>query len=139
MDNRATAINYVSLLDEVMLPTVRVVYPATEFLHIAYVQNNAWIHTARATMAWFNLHRDIRLIQRPARSADLNPIENLWRLMVQRWDCQNERNPHGMERNNHALRSDCARVWDDIRLEGMIYAHALSHQCEIVEIDYVPS
>ncbi|KAL4719036.1 hypothetical protein ACJJTC_012459 [Scirpophaga incertulas] len=45
LDNTATAINYVSLMEEVMLPTVRVVYPETEFLQVHYVQDNARIHT----------------------------------------------------------------------------------------------
>lgn len=108
LECRATANNYVSLLEEVMLPTVRTVYPAAEFPQIDYVQDNAPIHTARVTTAWFNLHRDISPIQWPARSADMNPIENLWGIMIQRWDCLNERNPQ-------ALRSHCARVWDDIR------------------------
>lgn len=59
---------------------MRAVYPATEYPHITYVQDNAQIHTARATMAWFNLHRDIRPIQWLSRSADLNPIQHLWGL-----------------------------------------------------------
>ncbi len=45
--------------------------------HWKFQQDNASVHTARSTIEWFNQH-NIRTMQWPARSPDLNPIENMW-------------------------------------------------------------
>lgn len=69
---RANANVYVELLDEVMLPTVRNVYPESDFPEIDFIRDNCPINTARVTR-----HQDIKSIPWPAMSPDLNPIENL--------------------------------------------------------------
>ena len=42
-----------------------------------FQQDNAPIHTARLTRSWLNIHR-VRTLPWPARSPDLNIIENIW-------------------------------------------------------------
>lgn len=108
LPSRANATHYLSVLEDSMLPSVRTVYPADELPEVSYVQDNARTHTARIVNEWFNRHSDIVVIPWPARSADLNPIENLWGLMVQRWENRNERTKEAIE--NH-----CRIIWEDTR------------------------
>ena len=67
---------YVKVLEESLLPFIG--------LHsgdIIFQQDNAPIHTAGLTRKWLETHQ-IRLMEWPARSSDLNPIENVWSFMV---------------------------------------------------------
>ena len=108
MPPRATALNYVDVLQNVMLPTVRNVYPENEIPQFYYLQDNCAIHTAGVTRAWFGARPDMRLIPWPSKSPDLNPIENLWGLMVQRWSNRNERTREAVERH-------CNEIWEEMR------------------------
>lgn len=106
---RENAVNYVNLLEETMLPTVRTVYPREEIPVFSYVQDNCPVHTARVVSHWFDRHEgEVTLIPWPSRSPDLNPIENLWGLMIQIWNNRNERTKEAIERH-------CNEIWDYMR------------------------
>jgi len=47
-----------------------------------FMQDNAPIHKSASTMAWLDDH-DVRLLDWPPRSPDMNPIENVWGKMSQ--------------------------------------------------------
>ena len=49
---RHNAINYVELLEESMLPTLRTVYPSDVPIFF-YVHDNCRVHTARIVSNWF--------------------------------------------------------------------------------------
>jgi transposase len=99
---------YLELLQESFLPTARVVYPAAEVPELIFFQDNCPIHTARVVQSWLDAQPDIRAVRWPSRSPDLNPIENLWGLMVQRWDIL-------QERTRPALFTHCTNVWESLR------------------------
>lgn len=107
IDGRLTGIDYIQILEEVLLPSVRVMafpHPQT----IKLVQDNSPIHTSRVVQEWFAQHQEIELIKWPPKGCDLNPIENLWGIMSKDWDVGEERNMHTIERK-------ALEVWESIR------------------------
>ncbi|KAJ8708274.1 hypothetical protein PYW07_010399 [Mythimna separata] len=102
---RANGTNYLELLQETMVPTVRSVYPQDEVPEILFIQDNCPIHTSRVVRNWLEQQPDIRTVPWPSRSPDLNPIENLWGIMVQKWDNRNERTKEN-------LVAHVDRVWE---------------------------
>lgn len=108
IDGRATGQSHAVILEEVMLPTVRTVYPRDEMPSFLFFEDNCPIHRARVVQDWLRQNPEIRTVPWPSRSPDLNPIENVWGLMVQRWDFRRER-------NKEALIAHCNQVWDSIR------------------------
>lgn len=82
---RLNSAGYIDILNDVLLPTTQVMLP--EERPIKFVHDNCPIHKARVCRVWFNENTEqIMEIPFPPKSPDLNPIENLWALMVQAWD-----------------------------------------------------
>jgi hypothetical protein len=78
-----------------------------------FQQDNASIHTSRMVKDWF-LANNVTVMDWPALSPDLSPIENIWGIMVQRvyacgrqYDCVQH------------LKVAIQHAWDSLTLEEL--------------------
>ena len=74
MNRKFNAARYVQILDEACLFEEGSRLCGQDFV---FQQDNAPIHTARATTEYFHA-MGINVLPWPARSSDVNPIENAW-------------------------------------------------------------
>ncbi len=65
---------YQDILEHFMLPSADKLYGDADFI---FQQDLAPAHTAKGTKSWFNDH-GVTVLDWPANSPDLNPIETLW-------------------------------------------------------------
>jgi hypothetical protein len=76
IEGRFDAEKYVNILDNTVLPFIEESFADGNF---HYYQDNSPIHRALIVRQWFNQNFEPnQLFQTPAKSPDINPIENLW-------------------------------------------------------------
>lgn len=106
INTRMDAEEYIRILEDVMLPSVRILYPAPA--RITFVHDNSAVHTSVRVRDWFHNHPEVELLPWPSKSPDLNPIENLWATMGNIWENNNIRN-----REN--LHAHVIQTWEALR------------------------
>ncbi|KAI8437917.1 hypothetical protein MSG28_010597 [Choristoneura fumiferana] len=97
---RMNSERYLEVLKDVMLPSVRVAYPEGQ---IYLVHDNSSVHKSKIVKDWLNSQKDITVFEWPAKSPDLNPIENLWGQMVLNWDSSEIRSKKNLDNENLAV------------------------------------
>lgn len=112
---------YVKILEEVMLPYAREEMP----LIWVFQQDNDPKHTSRLAKEWFQKNR-VEVMEWPAQSPDLNPIENLWCDVK---EAVSNCNPS----NNNQLWETVEHAWKSIsqeRCENLV--NSMNRRCAAV-------
>ncbi|KMQ86550.1 transposable element tc3 transposase [Lasius niger] len=77
---------YIHILSNVMMPYIAETFPGIPYVN--FVQDNSGVHRARIAQDWLARQPNFRTLNYPAKSPDLNVIENLWAEMVREWNPQ---------------------------------------------------
>ena len=101
--------SYQDVLENNLLPYMRR-FPSIRF---TYQQDNARIHVSADTEGWLK-RKKVSTLDWPARSPDLNPMENLWGILVRDVyaDCR-------QFANVNQLKKAIQRAWDRVPLDQL--------------------
>ena len=107
LEDNVNAEFYTMVLDNVLQPFL----DFHNALPLRFQQDNAAVHTARIVKTYFQ-DENINTIDWPAKSPDLNPIENLWGILVRQVYKDNKQYI-----NRQELKTAIVQAWDTIPQE----------------------
>ncbi len=91
------------ILEHFMLPSADKLYGDADLI---FQQDLTPAHTAKGTKSWFNDH-GVTVLDWPANSSDLNPIENLWDIVKRK---MRDTRPNNTDDLKAAIKATCAFV-----------------------------
>ncbi len=103
LEGTMNAERYINVLEQHMLPSRRHLFQGRPCV---FQQDNAKPHTAAITTAWLRSRR-VRVLNWPACSPDLSPIENIWRTIKLKI---RQRRPRTLQQLETYIR----QAWDQI-------------------------
>jgi len=106
IDGRLNAAGYCAMLEEYLLPSGR----RCGGRNWIFQHDNASIHRAKLTQQWLQ-DRNIEVIEWPALSPDLNPLENLWGILARRVYANGRQFP-----NVESLKNAITQEWNGLSL-----------------------
>lgn len=106
---RMNSLEYQQVLSNCLLPY----FDAHREKNFIFQQDNAAIHVSRSTKTWFEEH-GVPVMEWPARSPDLNVMENMWGLLVRQVYAENRQFNSVDE-----LKVSILNAWRDIRIETL--------------------
>ncbi len=84
---------YQEILEHFLLPSANKFYGDADLI---FQEDLAPAHTAKGTKSWFNYH-GVTVLDLPANSPDLNPIENLWGIVRRKMRDTRPNNADGLK------------------------------------------
>ncbi len=107
-DGTINAEKYIEILEHNMLPSRRHLFQGRPCI---FQQDNAKPHSAHITKSWLRRKR-VRVLDWPACSPDLSPIENVWRILKRK---MRQRRPRTVAHLKTCLQEE----WDKITPETL--------------------
>lgn len=102
--SRMNSSDYIDVLENSLLPFLE----ANREVPYIFQQDNARIHVSRETNRFFT-NCSIQIMEWPACSPDLNPIENIWGILVRRVYADNRQFSHVEE-----LKTAILNEWNNL-------------------------
>ncbi len=90
LNTNVTAPVYQKMWEHFILPSTDQLFKDADFI---FQQDLAPVHTAKSTKSWLNDH-GVGVLDWPANSPDLNPIENLWGIVKRKMRNKRPKNGH---------------------------------------------
>ena len=112
---------YKEIMKDVMLPHADICMPQDWI----FQQDNDPKHTSKVVKKWFQ-ENNVEVLDWPAQSPDINPIENLWEIVDQQID---RSNIHGKAQ----LFQEITRAWEAISLDVIVrLIESMPRRCQAV-------
>lgn len=105
--SKMDSIEYQEVLTDKLLPFLK----RFRRIPITYQQDNASIHASKSTQQWLE-SKNIDVLKWPACSPDLNPMENMWGIIVRRIYANNKQ-----YENVASLKTAIIKAWNEIEQE----------------------
>jgi hypothetical protein len=106
VEERLTALVYRDILEQALLPSVLPIFGN----NFVFQQDNCPIHTAHLIRDFLQTN-EVTTLDWPARSPDLNPIENIWGIMAK------EINTKILPQNRQELIQSISDTWEQISVD----------------------